>query len=262
MERKDLKPSVYGINNASLLKRFAAWLIDMIIIVVLATGFCSLTSIVVKYDDHYQQLEQKYLDYGLISANPDAAENENPYISCEIKYDNGEIVAGDPCYASWQEFYKDSEAVKLSQTCDNLMLVILSVGSLLAVLIVEFVVPLLFKNGQTLGKKIMHIALMGNDGIKIRTWMLFARTIIGRYVLETIVPIYCVVYAFINPTGGLLGVIILIVLCAAELLCVGLTTRRAAIHDLVGGTISVDADTQFIARNKQDLEARILQDSK
>lgn len=257
------RPSVYDINKASILRRFAAFLIDMILLVVLATGLATLISKIVDYDGNYARLEEKYLEHGIYSLNPDASGEEDKYIACVVEYDeNGKPLSNDACYLSWQDFYADAEAVKYSGICDNLMIVMLSMSSLVGLLILEFAVPLILKKGKTVGKLIMHIGLLGTDRVKIRSWQLFARVVIGRFAIETMIPIFCIVFAFINPRGGLLGVIVIAVLATVECLCVGFTKNSQALHDIVGSTVVVDSDSQFFANSKEELEQRLAEDSK
>ena len=90
----------------------------------------------------------------------------------------------------------------------------------------------------------------------------FARVVIGRFAIETMIPIFCIVFAFINPRGGLLGVIIIAVLATVECLCVGFTKNSQALHDIVGSTVVVDSDSQFFANSKEELEQRLAEDSK
>ena len=88
-------------------------------------------------------------------------------ISRVVEYDeNGKPLSNDACYLSWQDFYADAEAIKYSGICDNLMIVMLSMSSLVGLLILEFAVPLILKKGKTVGKLIMHIGLLGTDRVK------------------------------------------------------------------------------------------------
>jgi len=121
----------------------------------------------------------------------------------------------------------------------------MSGGFLGALFILEFLIPLWLKNGQTLGKKVFGVGLMRKDGIKVTTFMMFARTILGKYTIETMIPIFLLLASFfgILGLGGL-------VLCAAALLIpvlVALCTRnKTAIHDLMACTIAVDLASQMI----------------
>ena len=95
----------------------------------------------------------------------------------------------------------------------NLTLVITSISILLGYLLLEFVVPLIFKNGQTLGKKIFGIALMRNDGVKINTVMLFVRTVLGKYTIETMVPVLVIIMTFFG-SAGIIGLAVLLLIMA------------------------------------------------
>ena len=248
------KPSVYEINHASILRRFATLLIDSILLVVLITGLFALMSIIFDYDAKYAQVEEKYVEHGVYIPS---SSTESGYTPCSYYDENGVADETSACWLAWEDFYQDEEAVAMRAKCDNLIIVMLSSSALIALLISEFAVPLLFKNGQTLGMKIMHTGVIGNDRIKIRGWQLFARVIIGRYVVETMIPIYSVVYMMINPSGGMLGLLVIVGLLIAEVVFLGFTKNHQVVHDLVSATVVIDMDSQFIAKNREELEAHI-----
>ena len=54
---------VYGIEKASLLKRFSAYLLDIILTLIVATGVMALVSVITRYDDYNSQMEELYTRY-------------------------------------------------------------------------------------------------------------------------------------------------------------------------------------------------------
>ena len=59
-------------------------------------------------------------------------------------------------------------------------------------------VPLKLGNGQTIGKKVFGIGVMRVDGVQLTTIQLFIRTILGKFTLETMIPVYIVLMIFFN----------------------------------------------------------------
>ena len=118
----------------------------------------------------------------------------------------------------------------------------------------EFFMPLWLGNGQTLGKRIFSLCLVRNDGVKLNTMQLFARTILGKFTVETMLPVYILLMLFFG-TMGLTGTLILFALLAAQVLCLMVTRTNSAIHDLIAGTVVVDKDSQTIFRTTEDLIA-------
>jgi uncharacterized RDD family membrane protein YckC len=149
----------------------------------------------------------------------------------------------------------------------NLTLVITSIGILLGYLLLEFAVPLMFKNGQTIGKKIFGIALMRNDGVKINTVMLFVRTVLGKYTIETMIPVLIIIMTFFG-SAGIVGLAVLLLIGVLELVMLCITKTRSCIHDLLAYTVAVDMQSQMIFESpealleyKKKLHADVVADS-
>ena len=51
---------IYSLNKASIIKRLAAWLLDAIVVVIIAVGFMLLTSVVIGYDKQITKLNEYY----------------------------------------------------------------------------------------------------------------------------------------------------------------------------------------------------------
>ena len=136
----------------------------------------------------------------------------------------------------------------------NLMLVITSSGILLATVLWELIIPLWLGNGQTLGKKIFGLCLIRNDGVKLNNMQLFTRTILGKFTIETMIPVYILLMIFWG-TAGIGGTMILFALLIGQLVCVAVSRTNSAIHDLLAGTVVVDMASQMIFRTTEDLIA-------
>jgi uncharacterized RDD family membrane protein YckC len=116
---------------------------------------------------------------------------------------------------------------------------------LIAFLILEFIVPLLFKNGQTLGKKIFGIAVIRVDGVRIPTFQLFVRAVLGKYTIETMVPLF-IIMLFLMGTLGIMGPIIILLLIVLQIVVMVVSKTNSPIHDLLAVTAVVDINTQMI----------------
>ena len=134
----------------------------------------------------------------------------------------------------------------------NLSMVITTLGILLAILLWEFAIPVLLGNGQTLGKKIFGLCLVRNDGVKVNSMQLFARTVLGKFTIETMIPVYLLLMLFWG-TMDLTGTLMILGLIVAELMVLALTRTNSAIHDLLAGTVVVDITSQMIFRTTEDL---------
>lgn len=237
---------IYDLQKAGLWKRIAAWMFDGILTTILAVGFGVLLSMLLGYDAYSQTLDDAYAryetEYGIvfdISQEEYAAMTQEQAASYNATYD---ALIGD------------MEAMHAYNMVISLMLVITSIGILLAVLLWEFMIPLWLGNGQTLGKKIFSLCLVRSDGVKLNGLQLFARTVLGKYAVETMIPVFILMMLFWG-TVGLGGTLVLFALALAQLLCVALSRTNSAIHDFLAGTVVADITSQMIFRTTEDLIA-------
>ena len=136
----------------------------------------------------------------------------------------------------------------------RLIFTILSVSVLIGYVIMEFIVPIFFKNGQTLGKKAFGLAVMHTNGVRLRGQAHFVRTIIGKCLIETLVPVYFVLMILFGSLG-FVGIVALVLLLGLQIFVLAYTKTRSAIHDLVADTVVVDMASQMIFENADELIA-------
>ena len=93
---------------------------------------------------------------------------------------------------------------------------------------------------------------MHTNGVKIRPEGLFVRTILGKYTIETMIPVLIAIMAFFNilNIGFIVLALGLIILQIALLL---LTQHHTPIHEVLSKTITVDLTTQKIFNTEQEL---------
>ena len=237
---------VYDIQKAGMWKRIAAWMFDSIMTGILAVGVGLLLSALLGYDAHSETLDAAYAryeaEYGVvfdISQAEYEAMTEAERESYDIAYDA--LVA-------------DDEVLYAYNMVLNLTLLITTLGILLAVIVWEFLVPLRLGNGQTLGKKIFSLCVIRSDGVKVNNMQLFTRTLLGKFTIATMIPVYILLMLFWG-TVGLMGTLILAALLVAQCICVAVTRTNSAIHDLLAGTVVVDFSSQMIFRTTEDLIA-------
>lgn len=234
------------LQKASVWKRISAWIFDAILLGVLAVGLAFLLSSVLGYDNYSDALDAAYASYeeayGVIF---DIGEEEYLAMTDEQRenYD-----------AAYQALIADEEAMHAYNMVINLNMVIITVGILLATLIMEFAVPLLFDNGQTLGKKIFGIGVMRTDGVHLPPMQLFIRTVLGKFTIETMLPVYLLQMLLLGSID-LLGLVLLVALLLAQVICLIVTRTNSALHDLLAGTVTVDFASQRIFSSPEELIA-------
>lgn len=232
---------IYDIQKASIWKRFAAVLLDFILILTIAVGIAALISLITGYDKANDRLEEIYAEYEE-AYHIDRTKSLDSLTEEEIKrYEEAELAIS-----------QDEEAIKVYGLVINLTLVITSVSILAAVMIGEFAVPLLLKNGQTVGKKIFGIGVMMTNGTKLKTVALFIRAVLGKYTIETMIPVLILIMIYFGSIG-ILGIVILALILLLELILIISTGNNSLIHDLISDTVVIDAGSQKIFDSENDL---------
>lgn len=231
---------IYDLQKAGVLKRAAAWLLDIILLVVLACGIGMILSAALNYDQHSQALEACYeryeKEFGIdFDVYADLTEEE------QARFE-----------AANAALQKDTQALKAYNMVVNLSLTIVSLSILLSYLALEFAVPLLFGNGQTMGKKVFGIGLIRVDGVKISTFALFVRTVLGKYTVETMIPVLMAMMIFIG-TIGILGPAIVLGLLILQVALIITSPTNSALHDHMAATVAVDLASQMIFATPEEL---------
>lgn len=237
---------IYDLQKASLLKRVSALLLDVILLATLACGFGMVLSSVLSYDSYtddlracYEKYEQMYGVHFDITAEEFEALPEEK----QLLYQQAD-----------EALQSDEEALRAYNMVINLSLVIVSVSILLSFLVLEFGVPLLIGNGQTVGKKVFGIALMRIDGVRLSTFSLFVRTVLGKYTIETMIPVLILMMMLIG-TIGIVGPLVLLAILVLQVVMMAVSKTNATIHDQMAATVAVDLNSQMIFDSPEALMA-------
>jgi len=236
----------YDLQKAGMWKRAAAWMFDGILLGILSVAFGFLLSGLLGYNRYSDALDRSYAEY------------ETEYV---VEFDITQETylamtdAQRQSYdAAYQALTADEEAMHAYNMVLNLTLIVTTVGILLAFLLWEFLIPLQLGSGQTLGKKIFGLGLIRNDGVRLNALQLFTRTVLGKYTIETMIPVYILLMIFWG-TMGLAGTLILLAILLAQIVSMTMTRTNSAIHDLMAGTVVVDIASQMVFHSTEELMA-------
>lgn len=235
---------MYDLQKANMWKRISAALFDSIILVILAVGLAFLLSTVLGYDGYTTRLEtiseayeaEYQVDFDITASDYQALTEEG-----KKNYQD-----------ALDAFSTDSDSNYVYGMIVNLTFLIVTFSILIAFLLLEFLVPLLLGNGQTPGKKIFGIAVMREDGVKLSPILLFARTILGKYTVETMVPVFILIMIYLNLMG-VIGTVVIAGLLIAQLVLIIATRARTPIHDKLAHTVTVDLASQMIFDTPEEL---------
>ncbi|MDE6201164.1 MAG: RDD family protein [Clostridiales bacterium] len=266
---------MFELRKTGIVRRASASLLDVILLVVLATGFMFILSLICNYSDQ-EKLSNKYYNewegfrktyvaevaayYGFdykatdsdYTITKDGKKSSLDELTGVLVDSKGEDAATKTAYDAFKELTPAEKVNWQYRYVYNLLFMMTSVGILLSYITLEFILPIIFKNGQTVGKKVFGICLVRPNCVKITNISLFARTILGKYAIETMFPVLLV---FLFIFGGL-GILALILLAALALLNIVLffaTKNRTPIHDLIACTVAADMRTQMIFQTEDEL---------
>jgi len=237
---------MYDFQKANTWKRISAALFDFIMLVMVIMGFAYALSSAINYTSYFSELEAHYARY-----------EENYNLDFDISLEEYNALTEEE-RATFDEastaFSKDAAVNKTYNMLLSLTLVIAIFSILLAYILLELVVPLLFKNGQTLGKKIFGIGVMRIDGVRLTPFLLFVRSILGKYTIETMIPVFCAVMIYFNAMTAA-ALLILGIMLIVQLGLIIANRERTPIHDKLSSTVTVDITSQLIFENVEELLA-------
>lgn len=234
----------FDLQKASMLKRISAWLLDFVLLVIIIAGAASAISAITGFDDYNVEMEEHYARYEeAYGVTFNITEDEYNAMTEEERanYDD-----------AYQALIDDDEAMHCYGMIVSLTLVSVTLSILAGYLVSEFLIPILLKNGQTLGKKVFGIAVIRTNGVKMNNVSLFIRTLLGKYTLETMIPVLVVIMLLFGMTG-ILGTLLVLALLIAEIVIMIVTKTNSTIHDLLADTVTVDLASQMIFETEEDL---------
>lgn len=236
----------HDLQKASLWKRASAWIFDFILLGILIVGVAFVLSAVLGYNGYNETLDAAYAQYEA-QYDVEFEISQEQYLAMTEQQRHNYDTA-------YNTLVSDQEAMYAYNMVLNLTMLITTLSILIAYLALEFALPLFLGNGQTLGKKIFGLCLMRTDGVQINNLQLFVRTVLGKFTIETMIPVYILIMIFFNMIG-IVGTGILAVLVLVQLILLAVTATNAQIHDLLAGTVVVDYSSQMIFRTTEDLIA-------
>jgi len=125
---------------------------------------------------------------------------------------------------------------EMMQELFNLQIQIFVVALMVVLILLHLIVPLLFKNGQTLGKKLFSIGLATKDGYRIKYWQHLVRFVV--FAIETLFGFYTVFVGYLIPYTFIV-----------------FSKNNRAPHDYAASTMIVDLKTSLIFNDKQEADA-------
>ena len=261
--------SVYDVQVAPVSRRFLAFIIDITLFVFLAIGIgkvvtTPLVEAVFHYSEIQQQLEDKVFEFGFSRIDTNTGEyvlidfslpEEATTLQAVIQTHGPALVAaqlgeyddvsglyillGEPADQVRKLetlFHRNEEVLALARAKSFAEFIQLIFSAFMSQLLLFFALPLILKNGQTLSMLLLRIGLVNSDGLRLRLVPFVVRFFLGFFLLGTGAIIFF--YSLAPALGVIYGIVLL-----------GLTLaipKNRALHDLIGRTIVIDMDSQYI----------------
>jgi len=225
------------LQKASMWKRISAFLFDVIILGIVAVLLGWGLSALLNYDSYSRVVTDSYTRY-----------SEEYGVDLRLTQKEYEALPEEEARkvdAGFAALNADGAALRANQMMLQLSVMIISLGFFFAYLIMEFFIPLKLGTGQTLGKKIFGIGLMKTDGVKVNGVTLFIRAILGKYAIETMVPVLIILMIYWG-TIGVVGPAVIFLILIVEAVVMISTRTNSLIHDLLANTVVIDAASQRI----------------
>ena len=226
---------VNDIQKASFFKRLSAFMLDSIILILVAVAVAVPISAILSYPDtveafetHYKKYEEKYA----IDTNMSADEYDKLTPEQKERYEE-----------ATKELAKDKEIIKLYTALMNKTILVVTISLFFSFVVTELAIPMFFKNGQTLGKKMMSLGVMRVDSVRISSFQLFVRSIFGKFLMETMIPVLVIMLEFFGVMAGM-GVIITALIFIVQIVLLIVTKTNSTIHDYFAVTVVVDMNSQ------------------
>ena len=234
---------IYDLQRASMWKRISAWLLDAILLCIIATLMAFVLAAVTNYDGYSEQLDARYTyfeeQYG-VSRNLTQEQ-----VNAMTDEERANLTAASDAIAA------DEEALYAYNMMLQLTIIMTSFGILLGYVVLEFAVPMVLGNGQTIGKKVFSLGVMQQNGVRVNGVCMFIRTVLGKYAIETMIPVMMVLMLFFG-TIGTVGWIIVGAIGIVQVALLITTRERCMIHDKLANTVTVDLPSQMIFKTPED----------
>ena len=146
------------------------------------------------------------------------------------------------------------------------ILVIITIGIITSLLIYEFILPLIFKHGRTIGMRFFDVGYVTDEGIEPSPRAIFVRFLFGRCIIEGLIPALSFVLLVLGSLGaqfGLLGVIFFAIELLLNIYMLVFTPNKRGIHDYISRLIPCDNSCQIYCKTIEELnEAKAKENSK
>ena len=254
---------IYDLQKASVLKRISAWLLDFILVMIVITGLTWGLAAAFGYYKNQTLIDlvnEEYDSEYFAEINGEGCRPENRKLTFNTNIMTAEKYGAltdeeRALFDSVYDIYKMDERVNYAFNKEvTILMSSASLAIILAFLGLEFFIPLKLGNGQTVGKKVFAIGVMQVNGVRITGVSLFARSMLGKCTIETMVPALVAVM-ILQGAVNIVGLLVLMLIAVFQIILLISTKTNSLIHDVLSFTVTVDMPSQMIFDSEEELIA-------
>ena len=239
---------IYDLQKASFWKRISAYLFDSVLLGVLILGLFIASVSIAKVDTYLDKLNEYRAQYAQeLDIDLTLTQEQFQQMTEEEKTEYTEkynLVN--------EKMANNKDVAETNVEIITRVLVSLAISVLIADLVYYFIIPLFFKNGRSLGKKMFGLAVVRTNGVKASTLVLFIRSMIGIYAIETMFPLMLVFMRLLGLLGSISFIVILL-LGILQIATTAMSQTNSCIHDLLTDTAVVEFSSQKIYETEEQL---------
>jgi uncharacterized RDD family membrane protein YckC len=253
--------SIYVPKAPKTIKRLAAWFIDIILIIVVATGVALMTSAIYGYDSYNNKCYQKEIEYGIYVEDPkgELSFEDKTYTICyEV-----EGITKEEASTRYEKLYQDSEYREAYSKRSIGQVIIITTAIVISITIFELIVPLILKHGRTIGMKFFDIGYVTDEGIDVGVKEVFIRFLFGKLVVGALIPYSGIMLSFLMPTQyTIVGFVAIFGVIGINLLLLFTTPEKRGIHDFIAKCVPCDNSCQIYFKTIEELSKAKAEDER
>jgi uncharacterized RDD family membrane protein YckC len=238
----------FSLQKASIWKRISAYLFDSVVLGVLILGLFIASVSIARVDAYTAKLNDFRTQYATeLNIDLNISKEDFQKMTDEEKkeYEEKYNLVND-------KMAENKQVRELNVQIITRVLVSITLSVLIGDLVYYFIIPLFFKNGRSLGKKMFGLAVVRSNCVKASTPVLFIRSMIGIYGIETMFPIMLFIMRLLGLLGSL-AFVVMALLGILQIVVIITSKTNSCIHDLLTDTVVVEFSSQKIYESETEL---------
>ncbi len=250
--------SIYIPKPPKTIKRIAAWIVDVILAIVLASLFALLISLAYGYDKYSTRVMEKQIEYGIYveSEKGNITFNDTKY----IVVDDISSLSKEEKEQRYKDIAKDQDYVYALYKMNVGQIIISSGAIFLSLFVFEFILPLCLKHGRTIGMRFFDIGYVTYQDIDPSPKNIFVRFLFGKFIIKAFIPYMGIMLIIYNTGFGIMGLIIALMVFIGNIVMLFVTKDKVGVHDYLARMKPVDNSCQIYCKTVEELSKKKIEE--